>query len=57
MTEHDILKTRFKPDGLAIGDFNLDVIRYVEIPKVQGEDGHAYRGGFTGEGSIWKDEL
>jgi len=56
MTEHDILKDRFKPDGVAIGDFHLDVhpIQYVALPKVEDKIRHSYSQGFASEGSVWE---
>lgn len=52
MTEHDILIDRFKPDGVAIGSYMLDVhpVQYVPIPE---KKGNLYsKGGMVREGGI-----
>lgn len=56
MTERDITDERFKPDGIAIGDFHIDVhpVQYVAIPREEASEGHSHRGGVVGEGSVWK---
>ena len=56
MTEADILKDRRKADGVAIGDFNLDVhpIQYVVIPSADDKPKHSYSGSLVSEGSVWE---
>lgn len=56
MTQRDIIEKRFKPDGIAIGDFHIDVhpVQYVAIPRDDASEGHSHRGGVVGEGSVWK---
>lgn len=52
MTEHDILNDKFKPDGVAIGSYILDVhpVQYVPI---SGEKENLYsKGGMVREGGI-----
>jgi hypothetical protein len=52
MTEHDILKDRFKNDGIAIGSYMLDVHPVQYVPYA-GEDGGMYSpGGVIREGGV-----
>jgi len=52
MTEHDILKDKFKPDGIAIGSYMLDVhpVQYVPLSNEIG--GMYSKGGVVREGGV-----
>lgn len=56
MTEHDIRTSRFKPDGIAVADFYIDVhpVQYVPVSGEVAAEGHSHRGGVVAEGAIWE---